>query len=102
MSLPLELIHEGTLVGAVDSFLKELVHVRPSLLPRYAVVLEAMTDCWLSGGGSNELKALTPQWLADYNAQANEPVLVSKVVCEFMGWAVHNNLVADHVLAAPA
>ena len=52
---PSLLIHERTLLGAIDSYLGGLVHVRPHLATGYRASLELLADQWLAAGGTNEL-----------------------------------------------
>jgi len=94
MSLILDLVHESTLVGAVDSFLKELVHVRPFLLQRYAAVLEGMTDHWLDENGVNEVDAPDAAWIANYVAESADQRVALTALQEFYRWAAQGNLIA--------
>lgn len=100
MNLNLDLVHESTLVGAVDSFLKELVHVRPSLVQRYAAVLEGMTECWLQENGINELYAIDAEWIATYIAESTDQRVTLTALQEFYRWATQGNLIAKNPLLA--
>jgi len=98
MNLTLNLVHERTLVGAVDSYLKELVHVRPFLLQRYADVLEGMTERWLDARGVNAVDAPDAAWIAHYIAEVTDPQAALAAVQDFYRWAVQSNLMAEHPL----
>lgn len=93
-----ELVHEGTLVGAVDSYLKGLVHVRPFLLQRYTEVLENMTECWLEEVGINQLAVLDPKWLGEFIAVSKDRGLAMNALQDFYRWAIQHGLVDDNPL----
>jgi site-specific recombinase XerD len=94
----IELVHESTLVGAVDSFLKELAHVRPYLLQRYTPILEGMAERWLTEGGANRISALNSQWLASYLVEIADAESARQVLQEFYRWATQQSLVTDNPL----
>lgn len=98
MSLTIDLVHERTLGGAVDSYLKALVHVRPALLPRYADVLEALQEQWLANGGANEVAALDARWLAGYLAATPDRQAAITVCQDFYHWALAEALVMTNPL----
>jgi hypothetical protein len=60
------LVAERTLLGAVDSFLKSAVHVRPHLVNRFETISEVWIDAWLEAGGENMLEAIDGAWLQHY------------------------------------
>ena len=102
MHMTAELVHEQTLIGAVDSYLKELVHVRPFLVQRYADVLEGMSERWLAQTGSNELNALDKAWLTDYITAATDQQLTLTALQDFYRWAIQGNLVTQNPFSAPS
>jgi len=100
MSLNVELTHERTLGGAVDSYLKELVHVRPFLLQRYADILEGLSERWLDEIGINELETINAAWIATYIAQANDQQLARTALHDFYRWALQKELIAENPLSS--
>src|SRR5688572_20033310 len=95
MSIRDYVVHDRTLLGAIDSFLKELVHVRPFLVSQYELALEGMAELWLDSGGANLLAAVDSGWLWAYIQDALEPATVRKACEELFGWAVRNELLED-------
>jgi hypothetical protein len=87
------IVHDRTLLGGIDSFLKELVHVRPFLVSRYEPALEGMAERWLDSGGANLLVAVDSGWLWAYIQDGLEPATVLDACKEFFRWAVRNELV---------
>ena len=98
MVMEAELVHESTLVGAIDSYLKELVHVRPFLLQRYATVLEGMTERWLEEIGINQLAALDQKWLGQFIAVSANRGLAMNALQDFYRWAVQRHLITENPL----
>lgn len=92
MRLQMDLVHESTLLGAIDSYLKELVHVRPFLVQRYSHLLEAMADRWLAEGGGNALSDLDGLWLKRYIAECADQATAGQIVQAFYCWACQRNL----------
>ena len=87
----LMLVHERTLVGAVDSFLGQLVHVRPHLAGAYRQHLEVMAEHWLATGQPNLLEMLSPRWLKQYlQVPQYEDHLYA--LRDFYAWAVREGL----------
>jgi hypothetical protein len=97
--LPREyLVAERTLMGAVDSFLKSIVHVRPQLVKRFEKISGAWIEVWLEEGGENMLEAVYPAWLANYLAQLEAQSSEERVEAErffqiFYTWAVQEKLI---------
>ena len=90
-----DLVHERTLMGAVDSFLGQLVHVRPHLAGAYRDHLETMVEQWLTAGYANQLEAVTGDWLQHYlrsAAQAEPDQRPDRAVRDFYQWAVRQQL----------
>ena len=88
------LVAERTLLGAVDSFLKSTVHVRPQLVARFEAVSDAWIDAWLESGGENMLEAVNGEWLQNYLAQLEESRDDAVRFFQlFFAWAVRENLI---------
>ncbi len=88
------LVHERTLAGAVDSFLKGLVHVRPNLVGRFEPIADDWTEAWFAEGGANALGAVEADWIARYLETCEaERSKVEHFLRLFYQWAVHENLV---------
>ena len=88
------LVTERTLMGAVDSFLKSAVHVRPQLVSRFEEISEAWIDAWLEAGGENMLEAIDRTWLQQYLDQASDSrEEVNRFFQTFYVWAVKENLI---------
>ncbi|CAN5584455.1 hypothetical protein BH10CHL1_BH10CHL1_05120 [soil metagenome] len=87
----LTLVHERTLVGAVDSFLGQLVHVRPHLAGAYRQHLEVMAEHWLATGQPNLLEMVPPSWLKKY-LQVPHYEHHQSALRDFYVWAVRENL----------
>ncbi len=93
MSISEQLVHERTLLGAVDSYLKALVHVRPHLARRYEALLENMTQQWFLDGGPNLVAAIDAVWLTKYVAVATDRAMLLLALSDFYRWASRNGLV---------
>jgi hypothetical protein len=88
------LVHQRTLAGAIDSFLKSLVHVRPNLAGQYEKVAEAWMDAWFAAGGVNMLEAVDAAWTADYLEKAGPGrEQVERFLHTFYQWAAREKLV---------
>ena len=98
MHVNLNLAHERTLVGAVDSYLKALVHTRPFLAQRYADVLEGMTERWLDERGANAVNALDAAWVANYIATLPDRQTALSALQDFYRWAGQSNLIVENPL----
>lgn len=91
-----ERAHERTLLGAIDSYLSQLAHVRPYLVSGYRDVLEHMAEVWLKKGGENQLAALTPLWLNLHIGDATfvaERQLRRESISDFLAWTKREGLV---------
>lgn len=82
-------VHERMLIGAIDSFLSTVVHVRPYLATVYREQLEQFADYWIEEGYPNELDSVDEDALAFYLATRPYPATAEKVLREFYSWA-HN------------
>src|SRR5688572_10209212 len=88
------LVAERTLMGAVDSFLKSTVHVRPQLVSRFEAIADNWIDAWLEDGGENMLEAVDGPWLRAYLARLGEGRAEAERFCQsFYAWAVKENLI---------
>lgn len=94
------LVAERTLLGAVDSFLKSTVHVRPQFAGRFETISEAWIDAWLEAGGENRLEAVDGVWLQQYLTQITEDREdAERFFQTFYAWAVRENLIDASPLA---
>ncbi len=94
MSINDYIVHKRTLLGALDSYVKALVHVRPHLAGRYEAHLTDMTQQWLADGGPNLLAAIDAPWLTHYLAAAADRATLLLALSDFYRWASRNGLVA--------
>jgi hypothetical protein len=99
MSIENAIVHERMLLGAMDSFLKELVHVRPFLVARYEEALTTLAERWLAGGGENQLAALDSGWLESYLTQSEQGAAVEAALADFYRWAIRARLVQTNPLS---
>jgi hypothetical protein len=97
-ALPLEMsVHERTLLGAIDSYLGGLVHVRPHLASGYREQLEAMADAALAERGfPNAVEAPERGWLRAFVAASADPKAAHAAVNDFYRWAELQGFVAAH------
>lgn len=86
------LFHERTLLGAIDSYLKGLVHVRPHYTKQAEDLLEEMAEQWLAAGRANALDAVDNDWLHEYVRQAPDSRLTAQTIGDFYRWARKNGL----------
>jgi hypothetical protein len=93
MEQAVELLHERTLLGAVDSYLKGLVHNRPFLANRYSVALESLSERWLAAGGANALAALDANWVQAHLEIEPQSETAQAAVQDFFRWAVSEQLI---------
>lgn len=84
--------HENTLLGAIDTYLKSLVHVRPHLAKRFEWHLEEMAEHWLEEGGANTVAAIEQVWLKHYLRRATDRKVAEQVIRDFYRWARNNSL----------
>jgi len=95
-----ELAHERTLLGAVESFLGELVHVRPWLAEEYRDACEEMVQWWMESDGGNEIGAVTSEWVQAWLAdQAMSPASPAALQ-DLFAWAVARGLIESNPLPA--
>jgi site-specific recombinase XerD len=86
------IVHDRMLLGAIDSYLKELVHVRPYLLGPYQEVLAGFAEQWLAAGGQNQLEAIDDRWVRAYYADLFSRAAGAAALRDFYRWAVRNRL----------
>lgn len=87
------IVHERMLVGAIDSFLGSVVHVRPYLAAEYREQLERVAERWIAGGGQNELDRIHPDWLEFYLKTVEDPTTAEIALRDFYRWALRENLI---------
>ena len=92
------LAHERTLGGAVDSYVKQLVRVRPQLARAYADQLEAFLAVWQASLQPNDVTAVTTRGLLAFLAQSDDPVQARAALADFFRWAVAQELIAEPLL----
>jgi len=95
------LVHERTLLGALDSFLAGVVHVRPYLAGSYRDQLEAFAEGWLAAGGANQIDSISPAWLAAYFQTASDRAAAEEALRQFYDWAVAEGLTEHWPLTLP-
>ena len=87
------IVHERMLVGAIDSFLGSVVHVRPHLAADYREQLERVAERWIAGGGQNELERVHHDWLEFYLKTVEDPATAEIALRDFYRWALRENLI---------
>lgn len=98
MSIRKYIVHDRTLLGAADSYIRELVHVRPRLADAYEEQMEQFTERWLADGGDNVLSAVDAAWLRAYVAEAADSAAAEETLRSFYAWVAENDLVAHDEL----
>jgi hypothetical protein len=97
--LPEYIVHERYLLGAVDSFLGTIVHVRPHLAADLREHLEHMAETFIEAGHPNQIEALNADWLHNYLAQVEDRAAVENSLREFFRWALQEHLITASPLA---
>jgi hypothetical protein len=99
-TLPLDqIVHERTLLGAIDSYLGGLVHVRPHLAGEYREQLEALAEGALAAGLPNAVEAPGAAWLRGFIAACADAEGARAAIGDFYGWAAGQGFVAQDHLA---
>ena len=93
------IVHDRMLLGAIDSYLKELVHVRPYLLGVHEAVLSTFADQWLATGGQNQLDAIDTSWVRTYHTTLFVQGAGATALRDFYRWAHRTGLIATNPLA---
>lgn len=90
-------VHERTLLGAIDAHVSSLLHTRPWLAAGSEEALEALAEAWLADGGENWLPALEARWVARHlrSLTAEEHGTAAVAVARLVEWARERGLVAD-------
>ena len=88
------IVHERTLLGAIDSFMGTLVRTRPQLAAAYGEHLEDMADHWLAGGYPNLLDAVATNWVSAYLASSLNREEAQAAIEDLYTWAQREGLVA--------
>jgi len=91
MTLTLE--HEKTLLGAVESFLASVVHVRPYKASTWRATLDAMAETWLAERGANRIGALQASWLENFIDAQSDPEQAEAAIHELFSWAQREALI---------
>lgn len=91
--MTITLVHERMLLGAIDSFLSTVVHVRPYLAASYRDHLERFADYWLEEGNLNELDSVDPDAIMFYLSTLENPAPAEAVLKEFYRWAEREGLI---------
>lgn len=89
-------VHERTLLGALDSFRGTLVRTRPQLAATYGEHLEDFADRWLASSYPNEIDSVAPHWISAYLASCLDRSTAELVIRAFFTWAVQQRLVDEH------
>ena len=92
------IVHERTLLGALDSFSGTLVRRRLYLAAEYGDILEEFADRWLESGYPNEIVALSDNWVRAVLASSEDRRPAREALRAFFVWAVGQRLVARHSL----
>ncbi len=100
-SIPLDtIVHERTLLGAIDSYLGGLVHVRPHLAGDYREQLEALAEGALAAGLTNAVEAPDAAWVGQFIAASADAEGARAAIGDFYRWAAGQGFVAPDHLAA--
>lgn len=89
------IVHERTLLGALDSFLGTLVRTRPQLAADYSEHLEDFADRWINSY-PNQIDAVAPHWISAYLASSLDRPTAEAAIQAFFSWALQQDLVSDH------
>ena len=85
-------VHERTLLGAIDSFLKALVRLRPQQAAAYGDVLEDFATCWLERGGLNQVESVERDWLTLYLETSSDRIAAAAALGDFYEWVGREGL----------
>ncbi|HYF63857.1 MAG TPA: hypothetical protein VD886_13640 [Herpetosiphonaceae bacterium] len=92
------IVHERTVLGALDSFSGTLVRSRPYLAAAYGAILEEFAARWLDSGYPNEIDAVSDNWVRAFIASSEDRQLAREALRAFFVWAFEQKLVATHAL----
>lgn len=90
------IVHERTLLGALDSFQGTMVRTRPYLAAAYNEILEDFAERWIDSGHPNELDAIAPAWIEAYLSTQEDRSTATAALHGFFSWAVAQHLIATH------
>ena len=90
------IVHERTLLGALDSFAGTMVRTRPQLAAVYGEVLEDFADRWLESNYPNEIDAVAPNWVKAYLVSCENRPTAEAALQAFFSWAVSQDLITTH------
>ena len=88
-----QIVHERTLLGAIDSYMSALVHVQPFLARAYREQLEALAERWLEQANPNAVELVSAEWLAGYLAALDDSTVARQAIGHFYSWAFSHGLV---------
>lgn len=91
--LPEYIVHERYLLGAVDSFMGAVVHVRPHRAGTLREHLEHMAETFIQAGHANQIEELNAAWLNSYLGQVDDRAAVEASLREFFRWALQQGLI---------
>jgi hypothetical protein len=87
------LAHECTLLGAIDSYLSEVVHTRPYLASAQREALEHFAEWWLNEqGGANDMAAAGEASLSEYLTRIEHGGTAMAPLRSFFDWARREGL----------
>jgi hypothetical protein len=88
------LVHERTLLGAIDSYLSSLVHTRPFLAADQRGALEHFADWWLNEqGGANDVSVVGAAEVRGYLTRIEHGGAAMTALKSFFDWARKEGLV---------
>ncbi|ABX07062.1 MAG TPA: hypothetical protein DEF47_13750 [Herpetosiphon sp.] len=89
------LVHERTLLGALDSFAGTLVRTRPQLAADYNEYLDDFAQRWIDSGYPNELDSISTYWVQAYLSSLSlaQREVAKAALHSFFDWAVSQGLI---------
>jgi hypothetical protein len=88
------LTHQRTLLGAVDTYVSDLVHTRPHLAAAHRARLEDFAEWWLEEqGGANDIRAISAAQVRDYLTRIEPSGASATAVRSFFDWARAEHLI---------
>ncbi|MGD9696941.1 MAG: hypothetical protein AB7V42_14915 [Thermoleophilia bacterium] len=89
-------VHERTLLGAIDAHLGALSHNSPWLVDPRGEALDAMAREWLGDAGRNWLPDVPAGWVRRHldRFDGEERELRARAVDDFLAWAEEQGLIA--------
>ena len=96
MISPEHVVHERTLLGAIDSYLSQLVHTRPQLASDHREALEHFAEVWLhEHSGENDVTAATTDrvFMKSYLARVEHAGPTMLALKSFVDWGRKEGLI---------